>query len=517
MNNDLLEVNKQTLEQLGKLKAYLKSSIIADGTVMKITVMNTAPESTTTPVIVFTNVSVSITMPSDVGVITKRLVVNISRPGIQSNDSFSGLYDEKYFRLLKQNFNLITPMGVGGAIRLHIDNDDAPKTENILLPGQSMVYELNIPPEIQPYVQFKVEGILSQSHLLHDEQFLSISDSVTRAIVLDALRTFNDFQIHNILIKITNMIPAFDEHTGFAEVQKFNQILTTSLVEIESAEKPINEMFHKVKFSWFQAHLHAVCNYLQLIKETAISVQNAIASSNQYQIITEVNKLRGDLVELAYQLNRDNENIMTKFKISDEEVRYKYRSGIENWNKAADQKLRSLYSNTKIWSIIPDRAKRSMVDAERAWTSGSNARIESILNELRIATEQLLLDGLWNQLEQWDGFQNQPEWYRHGFLDLKAEFIETGSQPTLLCLQRACRLQVTNAFLVSKQASEEQRKWFTEQLPDSLYRLRHIRNIAEHEGFNQWTRDELRPYVEEYLGIGKKGVLQKIVEILFTV
>ena len=86
--------------------------------------------------------------------------------------------------------------------------------------------------------------------------------------------------------------------------------------------------------------------------------------------------------------------------------------------------------------------------------------------------------------------------------------------PTLLDFERTCRLSITDVFLKEKGISNEERAWFCNQLPKSLYHLRRARNRAEHESDDQWTRQDLSKFYNEFIGIGRPGILPELCRIL---
>jgi len=186
----------------------------------------------------------------------------------------------------------------------------------------------------------------------------------------------------------------------------------------------------------------------------------------------------------------------------------------ERLDRDAERRLSTYFFGDELWVRLPERTKSSLISADRDWFSGSGARIEAILNEIKIATEELLLQELWKPLEQW--FVN--EGYHHqgtqDFLTFKAELVTRGRVPTILDLERICRMPLMGVFLTGKGVLREDRVWFLQKLPTSLYHLRIARNRAEHESGNQWTRQELCKYFTEFIGIGRSGVLPELCRIL---
>lgn len=101
------------------------------------------------------------------------------------------------------------------------------------------------------------------------------------------------------------------------------------------------------------------------------------------------------------------------------------------------------------------------------------------------------------------------------FFNLKAELAEKRRLPTILDLERICRMSVTGAYLAEKGVVPKERQWFIKELPRSLYHLRKARNRAEHESIGNWARQELAGFVAEFIGIGRPGILPQLAKVLF--
>ena len=187
----------------------------------------------------------------------------------------------------------------------------------------------------------------------------------------------------------------------------------------------------------------------------------------------------------------------------------------EREDQAAEQRLRVYFFGDELWAKLPERARSSLISADRDWFGGALARTEAVLNELKIATEELMLNGLWKPFEQWFGVRDNKRRDMQDFLKLKVELAEKRRLPTILDLERICRMSVTGFFLVEKGVSLKERQWFIKELPRSLYHLRKARNRAEHESIGNWAHQELTGFVAEFIGIGRPGVLPQLAKVLF--
>jgi hypothetical protein len=185
-------------------------------------------------------------------------------------------------------------------------------------------------------------------------------------------------------------------------------------------------------------------------------------------------------------------------------------------DQAAEERLHRYFFDDELWELLPDRARSSLISADRDWFGGERARIEALLNHLKVATEELLLHGLWEPLGQWVTNQGDKPEDRQYFLDLKTELDGKGFIPDISHYEIICRMNITTAFLKKNAVKPEDRQWFFVELPKSLKRLRKARRRAEHESSGKWTHLELQKFIAEFLGIGQSGVLPRLTRVLLA-
>ena len=186
----------------------------------------------------------------------------------------------------------------------------------------------------------------------------------------------------------------------------------------------------------------------------------------------------------------------------------------EREDQAAETRLRTYFFGEKLWDKLPERARRSIVSADRDWFSGSVARTESILNELQIATIELLIYRLWNPMGEWLKRNNTKNIDTSKYDELVYDLKSKNRSLTALDLERTCRMPVTVKYLTSKGISESDLEWITRVLPTSIFKLRQARNRAEHVSDSQIEREELNRFYNEFIGIGQTGIIRKISELI---
>lgn len=314
------------LKQIDTLHQYLKANVeFLDSektpampdepqfTRVKITVTNSAPVDSL-PKIVFVGIGLSIARIGGDSMSVNARTINFKIHRLDSptaeNDNLRFLQQTNYIRMNGMEFPGITP--------------DEQENGEVLLPGESIFFDMDIPNQDLPYYQFRLDGTVSYRHLYHHETFLPVAEAFTKPIISKALRDFNSLDIHRVLKSILLTMPEFDNDTKLSEIRRYIGVLTTEDDNITMMQKTVNELYRQHKFPTFQAHMQQVYDYFEHIKEATNNLREAISSSMPERIIEEVDKLQA-LNNEVEQINRETESIMSSYNFSAEEVGYKYQ------------------------------------------------------------------------------------------------------------------------------------------------------------------------------------------------
>ena len=172
---------------------------------------------------------------------------------------------------------------------------------------------------------------------------------------------------------------------------------------------------------------------------------------------------------------------------------------------AAESRLKAYFFNES-WAILSERCKERLTDADRIWNSPGNASWEAVLNDLRIAVEEVCQQFLWQQLLSNGGVSL-------ALLSLLKKGIDVDGRPGVNDCIQICRHPEFKKHLTRLRVDDVDREFLTNQLPVAMRRLRDNRNRAEHEAGEPWHRGQVRPIVDEFLGIGQIGILPQLVRI----
>lgn len=303
---------ESTQKETGRQQALTK---------VKISVSNTASEEPNWPKIVFMGIGLSVAyLGENISNISpheltsregkSEKILRLGGPPWQQDDQFRSLTETRYNRIVGQDF------------------PDATSNEGIhgkmLFPGQSVTFEIDVPTQTIPYLQFRVEGTVSRRHLLHYQETLVMPEALVKPLAIAALRAFNDIDTHGVLSLVTASMPDFSSDTRLAEIQAFSTALTTGMTGIKTTQEALKKKWYEHKMSWFHAHIRAAYICLDRVSAALVRMREAIASSIPDRIVAESNAILALKGEAA-QLNRTTEDLMHKYNISDEQVNYRYR------------------------------------------------------------------------------------------------------------------------------------------------------------------------------------------------
>jgi len=197
---------------------------------------------------------------------------------------------------------------------------DEQQQGEMLLPSQSLVYELNVASELLPYLQLRTEGTISRRHLFHHRETFVMPENITKPPALVALSALISLDIGRTLESVITSMPDFNQETLLAEVQTFLAVLSSNLAENKALQAELNNLFRQHIFSWFRAHLRASYIYLDRVNATLARMKEAIESKTTDKIAQEASAILALKGEAAL-LGDERQELMSRFNISEEEIR----------------------------------------------------------------------------------------------------------------------------------------------------------------------------------------------------
>ena len=180
----------------------------------------------------------------------------------------------------------------------------------------------------------------------------------------------------------------------------------------------------------------------------------------------------------------------------------------EREDEQAERRLRTYFFDEGIWNILPELAKRSLVSADREWFSSSRSRFESVFNDLMKAAEILFYDFLWEAVGKSEGGLGFLQ-----FINKTKELDDTLKQPGISEYIWLLEQPFFKEFAGKSNLAPQEIRFLTVNLKTALKDLRYQRNIAQHELKREWKRQEVKGYLNKFLGVGYPGILPLFAEI----
>ena len=165
------------------------------------------------------------------------------------------------------------------------------------------------------------------------------------------------------------------------------------------------------------------------------------------------------------------------------------------------------------WSDLPERAQRRLINADKLLNSArEGVAQEALLNDLRIATEELCYLIIWQPLSS----TRTPPLEFIGE-QLRIDEQPGHSDPGISDYIRICRSRWYRDFLGQQHLDMIDIKFLTKQLPQDMSQLRSERNVAEHEMGMSPVPDSPLSFYRGFLGISRPGILPELARIAGTI
>ena len=269
-----------------------------------ISVENIAPFLDNGPDIVFMGVGLSLTyLGGDLHVVPK-----LTRQ--EKMDNITPQPEPVYTNIAGKSFPKITP--------------EEQALGEVLFPGQTVSYEMSIPVNYIPYIQFRTEGNVSYRYLNHSQTVIPMPEEHTRPVALAALQAFNKIEINQMFESTINGLPVFNDITRFGEIKGFTEIVGKNMIGIKKMMDGLNAVHKDHKLFWAREHTSLAFTFLEHFRTKLESMKAALASTEKGKMAAESSAIK-ELGNEIIQLNRATELLIDKNHLSDEEVGYKYR------------------------------------------------------------------------------------------------------------------------------------------------------------------------------------------------
>ncbi len=309
---------KQLEDLLKTLNSWLHSemNVQSGGAKVTVEVRNDAPLRDDGGDVVFIGVGLRISDTRDRSLNTPRWACNIqmNRPSDKPD--------------LRKRYSLGAwiPSGRGGGGFPDATSDEQSFGE-ILFPGESVTFAMEIPPSEVPYTDIRVEGSVSRRHLFHFVQGLRGFEPMTKPLLVETFRALRAVDIQSITLSATGTMPNFGPKTTLEEISAFRQTISKSIEQINQTMQSLNEVYRSAPHYEIKEHLKQVIGkYLQSLKQACEKTSAALSSGNTEHMREAADSLRQHLAACK-EVYRETMRLMERFGIDPMEMDLKSELG----------------------------------------------------------------------------------------------------------------------------------------------------------------------------------------------
>lgn len=182
-------------------------------------------------------------------------------------------------------------------------------------------------------------------------------------------------------------------------------------------------------------------------------------------------------------------------------------------DESAERRLQTYFFSDDYWRMLPERAREALVTADRVMVSSTLGRRAGILNEIRIATEEVLHRYLWIPLFEWAAAQRS---LHPGVKEVLGKPEQSRRSPSIDDYVQLLWHSGAKDYFQSLGLSDDDVRFLTREnrTTKHLQTLQRTRNTAEHEPGSVISPSEVRDLYAESLGIGRKGILPELLRLL---
>lgn len=190
--------------------------------------------------------------------------------------------------------------------------------------------------------------------------------------------------------------------------------------------------------------------------------------------------------------------------------------------EASETRLRNYFFGD-CWDNIAEEIQSKLKTIDYLWFSPQKMDFGDVVEDLKIVTEQLVRQLLWDPFVQWRNSND----YKRDLEVLKKEIAfekslqflkDTGYEPWLPYYAAMLALpSFKEQFIPQAPFSEDDRKFILNNLAEPLTKLNPKRKKRAHPPPSErktWQREDVGPLLKQFLGINEEGVLPRLARML---
>ncbi len=296
----------KTLSNIQSLRTYLNSDVLIDSsgdkeTLVTINVTNNAPISLNGGNVVFSGVGLRLidSRSQEKGSNYWRSRINKTRTSDQ--DTLRKQFSEGNWSGGGESFPVVTP--------------DENSHGEVLFPGESVRFEVNVSKNELPYFDIRVEGTISRRHLLHVSQPIDELKLLRKPLVIDMFRVIDKINFFEPLILIVSMIPEVGPQTTFSDVNNIKTQIEKGRMHLANTQTEWKNTHISAVYPELRDYRVQIAQYITSAGMAFDASQKALNSGDMEQIRRAVSEMKGKLLG-AEEIKRKRSQIVTEFEIT---------------------------------------------------------------------------------------------------------------------------------------------------------------------------------------------------------
>ena len=182
-------------------------------------------------------------------------------------------------------------------------------------------------------------------------------------------------------------------------------------------------------------------------------------------------------------------------------------------DEKAEQRLKRYFFDGAQWGALPERARSSLVEADRVWYSHRLGNPGAVLEHIKIAVEEVMHDLLWEPCYQWIDNERLSSFEVVDLVEMRKQLKKDRKDPSLLEFESAVESKGLTSWLKTLDISDGDRN-FVLRLRKPLQSLRQARKQVVHGvGGPTLTRGQVAPLYRTFMGLGQEGILPRLARI----
>ncbi len=186
----------------------------------------------------------------------------------------------------------------------------------VLFPGETVVYDIEISETDLPYLDIKVEGSVSRRHLLRTSKSMHDLKERSWPIVNETFINLDKIDFLTPLINIVNEIPDIGPQTTFADIDKLKAVIEKGRTHINGVVTEIKDIQRAAPNQKMREYIEkGIRQYLKSVAIAFESAQKALSSGDMEKIKEAVVEIKEKLLETD-EFKRRRAELISQFGIN---------------------------------------------------------------------------------------------------------------------------------------------------------------------------------------------------------